>query len=471
MVVVLVIAAVALVGSGDKESSSVNLDSVLKTAEPASDDLWLEKVVDTYAAKSTGVLTDKQVESLSVLGVNANKFNTIEVVEDSAAGITYKKFKVDDHNYVALNEKDQIMTISRYIEDNLEAECKTTKEDYFAMAEKVKQQLGLSDDYKLEYVRAEDANLCDARYVRILENGLENPYEAVNILLYRGDGSIGFIHRFDESVNTLKAEISEEEALKSAQEQIEKLEGKVDGVELVYYKPNFFWEEESYETSKFVRLSYRISLNEGFYFIYVDAVTGEVTGGDMAADSAGCFGSSIFYNNNGPVCANRAANKFILRGYSPVLMSTISGSPYIDKIKAFVKLQNRPDAYGFYYIGHGSYNNIGDVKNSNGDFALMYSSEVTGNWKFVVLDSCSSAADATWSNAFKIYSTSINKAFVGWSSRVAVGTLKEFNEEFWPLVGGCSIQWAMKTGWDRTGYRYFTAYPRFTGDASYYGNV
>ncbi|MGI6361373.1 MAG: PepSY domain-containing protein [Bacillota bacterium] len=302
-------------------------------------------------------------------------------------------------------------------------------------------------------------------YVRVLENGLENPHEVVNILLYRGDGSIGYITRFNKPVNTLKAEISEEEALKSAAEQIEKLDGKVDGVELVYYRPNFFWSEESYEIADFVRLSYKISLNEGYYFIYVDAVTGEVTGGDEVSDSAGSFGSNV--RSVTVTCSNRAANKFILRGYSPVLMSQILPAQMFPKIKTFV--QDRADAYGFYFCGHGSYHDIGDVY--NGNWTTMESSAVEGNWKFVVLDACSTAKNATWSNAFKIYTTSTNKAFVGWSDTGTFATSNSFNYYFWYYVGGCPIQWAMKCGWDDATDKSAVGHPRFTGHSTYYGNV
>ncbi|MGI6361566.1 MAG: hypothetical protein ACOX05_04640 [Bacillota bacterium] len=38
-----------------------------------------------------------------------------------------------------------------------------------------------------------------------------------------------------------------EGALKSTQAQIEKLEGAVDNMELIYYQFNFFWAEENYK--------------------------------------------------------------------------------------------------------------------------------------------------------------------------------------------------------------------------------
>lgn len=91
-----------------------------------------------------------------------------------------------------------------------------------------------------------------------------------------------------------------------------------------------------------------------------------------------------------------------------------------------------------------------------------------GNWHFVFLDSCLSAANTNFSNAFHIYSGSTNKAFLGWYN-----TVNSLPAYYWTLyfknyIGTDSIkQLAIDAANSVTGNG--TTPIRFYGDPYWYG--
>ena len=58
--------------------------------------------------------------------------------------------------------------------------------------------------------------------------------------------------------------------------------------------------------------------------------------------------------------------------------------------------------------------------------------DIHGNWRFVFLDACYSAAGTGWSNQFNIYSYSQSRAFLGWSDTVEGGNSTDFSSAFFP---------------------------------------
>ena len=140
-----------------------------------------------------------------------------------------------------------------------------------------------------------------------------------------------------------------------------------------------------------------------------------------------------------------------------------SDKSLISDIKDYLKNNSR--AYAFYFTGHGSNSALGFKYNGR-----IYPSDVTGNWHFVFLDACSTAADATWANAFKINGYS-NRAFLGWSKSIRWAPGHEFAEKFWPRVNGkVSIrQAAVDAAADVPGEG--TTPIKFYGDRSYTGKA
>lgn len=69
-------------------------------------------------------------------------------------------------------------------------------------------------------------------------------------------------------------------------------------------------------------------------------------------------------------------------------------------------------SYGFTFSGHGSPNSIG----SEDQTFRIYPNDISGIWKFVFLDACSTAKNTNWASAFNIYEGNGNgRCFIGWS--------------------------------------------------------
>ncbi|MBR4940685.1 MAG: hypothetical protein IKZ19_01635 [Clostridia bacterium] len=87
-----------------------------------------------------------------------------------------------------------------------------------------------------------------------------------------------------------------------------------------------------------------------------------------------------------------------------------------------------------YWFGKPTYTPGGDVQSK--EYAIWYiePDDIPGNWKFVFLDCCYCAVDETFANAFNIYSTSVNRAFLGWRAEVYGGPSLDFSEHFFPEV-------------------------------------
>lgn len=70
-------------------------------------------------------------------------------------------------------------------------------------------------------------------------------------------------------------------------------------------------------------------------------------------------------------------------------------------------MQNDTKAYGLYIDCHGSTTTL--ATNSQ---TILTTNQVKGNWHFVFLDACSTAANSNWPNAFKINSSYSKEHFL-----------------------------------------------------------
>ena len=72
----------------------------------------------------------------------------------------------------------------------------------------------------------------------------------------------------------------------------------------------------------------------------------------------------------------------------------------------------------------------------------IYSSNVSGNWDFVYIDSSYSAATNSLANAFHTTGYS-NRCFLGWSGTITTGNSNYFNYYFWlTYIGSTSVRTA-----------------------------
>jgi hypothetical protein len=290
--------------------------------------------------------------------------------------------------------------------------------------------LDLGSEYKLVKSEEQSVDFWFLAYRKVLENGLVNEYEGANITVARKDNSIAFLTTFDMPANTLKAEISEEQALEKAQPIIEKLVGKVNKVELKYVQPNFFWEKQELEPATFIRLAYQIQFNEN-YFVDIDAVTGEIIGGDEFMAAGGAFG--VTNVSDASARYTLGVNGLRTLGYS-VTGNYTNDYQLKEDIMSFLQ---RSDAYAFYFTGHGSTSSIG---NQGVSWSLSRSTIASygGNWDFVFLLACSTGTN-TWANSFNIYSSSSNKAYIGFTGSIVSSDAGRYARNFWPQVGNSRL--------------------------------
>ena len=296
-----------VVADGVEEQS---IDSVLAVAEPiASSDgeILKDKLVDSSVVNtiSTDVLDTETQNELKDLGVPVEYIKKADVMKDvvNYTGETYTKYIVDNDHYVCVDTDNKITNIVNAGEDILaltwDDEFDTTESQYLATGQQALEMLGLDSSYELVKSEEQTVDFWFLAYRKSLDNGLVNNGDGVNILVARKDASVGILTRFDMAANTLEAEISEAEAIAKAQPIINDLNANVDGAELRYIQPNYYWKADGpYEPADFVRLAYEISVKGGQYFIDVDAVTGEVIGGDMIMGSGGAFGDQYVAHRN-----------------------------------------------------------------------------------------------------------------------------------------------------------------------------
>ncbi|MBR4940566.1 MAG: hypothetical protein IKZ19_01010, partial [Clostridia bacterium] len=113
-------------------------------------------------------------------------------------------------------------------------------------------------------------------------------------------------------------------------------------------------------------------------------------------------------------------NCFSSLGYNVMSSYCAEQSAYLKTV--ILSFLNRDDAYGFYLACHGM-STIGNdpfLYDTDGTTHIweIRPSEIHGNWKFVFLDGCYTGQTALWANAFNIYNTSVNRAFLGWDQSV-----------------------------------------------------
>jgi len=283
----------------------------------------------------------------------------------------------------------------------------------------------LSNDYKLITTEAFDDDYWQLEWEKDLGNGTLNPHDSLKVALDRKDSSIVVYKRFKMTPNTTQAVISKEGAMTAAQPVLDSISDvKTKTVSLSVIRPNHFWNDGApYETENFDRLAYKISVNNGQYEIYIDAVTGENLGGDASKANGQAFAWAGF--NSASQSAALAKNAMTTLGYNTLSSWVGYGSGMKDAISNF---WSGSSSYGFYVDCHGSSTQIGD----NATWTLS-TSNVTGNWYLVFLDACSTASSTAWAQAFHVYGYS-NRAFLGWSTDVDMSPAYHFNTYFWPEV-------------------------------------
>lgn len=454
--------------------------SVLAAAELATEDIVYDEVASTDVYQTTEWIGEDDTAALELIGVGVPETTTVETVVSENAG-TYEKIYLNENDYICVDENNEIFRISNFGSESevvataavVDGEDSTVDET--AISEQICDLLNLSSEYVLENVEDFDSDYVILTMSKSY-SGIMNPYESVNAVIRKSDSSVVYLRFFDTAPETTAATISAEEALSAAANIVVDLGAEVTATNLVYTKPNYYWyngTETDYEIADFVRLAYRITLGAGDWFIEVDAVTGEVIGGDMSmAEKAGCYGQTDTNYYKGATTTNLAVAGYKKLGYTTSSQTSDTGSVLRSTVTSFM---SGSTAYGLYIRAHGSEANSNGVqllatKVGESYSSFLYTYDVSGNWHFVFLDACHTADSSNWANCFNISSSYSNRAYLGWYGTVTTGNSYLFAVEFWPLVGTMSIRnAAVAAAAEVEGSG--TTPIRFYGDTSYYGTA
>ena len=323
----------------------------------------------------------------------------------------------------------------------------------------------------------------DDEYMRVsiarMYGDIANHYEGANLVINRYTSEVIVYKRFNEAPSTTKSVISEDEACNKVLSEL--INNRVDRSDITL-------ETTFIRTQTGIRLAYGVSIDGYNTKIFVDAVTGDIVECSATRDTAKAFSVSTV-NNVAPFLDPQTQTSLATSCFSSLGYSTLSakiGVPGENIKSEIMSYLNRSDAYGFYIACHGSptvginrtpiiYDQVNGSYLADDKYWYITPDEIPGNWKFVFLDSCYSAQDQTWANAFNIFNTSTNRAFLGWYYPVTGPASQEFSEKIFPEIINQSHSnnirdaavWAASQVEGPAGYTPI----RFYGDRTYNGRV
>ena len=163
----------------------------------------------------------------------------------------------------------------------------------------------------------------------------------------------------------------------------------------------------------------------GDFSVLVDAYTGEIIGGDEFAatkDGASYYGSHEGTNTKYFTSSASNINSILkLLGYNSYTASAASDNGV--GLRRFFRGDG--NNYAFAFSGHASPKSLGNGLDK-GYVRYLGLDDVYCCWKFVFLNGCSTAEDTRWRDSFGISEYSNGKIFLGWSTKVKLGTMLDF---------------------------------------------
>lgn len=450
--------------------ASVNVDSSVEqfaeTAECATIS-ETERVIETLrnvdaeiSFKNTlanAVQADNGSDELEVI---ENLFDCTLNVEaahqilDTATDSEYTRFVCEDRTELSFSEDGGLVKISTIYNEPItdqtsELSVKEMQNVCLDMMPDLYQLFEIEKEYILTDTYDFDEDYLFFTFEKQLENGVVNPLQSINVVFNKDTLKFSIAVKFDSAPNAIKPQISESEAIAAANEKV--IDGNMlNSAELTYISDRAYSLALDHYNGNICYLVYEVSSLDSDCIIYIDALSGEYVCRDIKMGEAGLSAviqesaNPSAYNYNSDLVnytsaeiarlntmyrdkMNWAASAMGRLGYTATAKSYTT-SQMITDIKNYLKALT--NEYAFYFSGHGSTTVLGFKQNG-----WIRPSDVTGNWHFVFLDGCSTAADSGWADAFKINGYS-NRAFLGWNTTVYSNNIYKFAEKFWPLING-----------------------------------
>lgn len=186
-----------------------------------------------------------------------------------------------------------------------------------------------------------------------------------------------------------------------------------------------------------------------------------LTSAFASTDEAGLFCTSDLTNSYGSLTLGLANTGMQGLGFTITAYNTSVNS----RTTVMNYINSSGNNYGFYLKCHANSSLLAIVSGNSSSY--IYPSDISGNWHFVFLDGCSTAASSNFASAFHTVGYS-SRGFLGWYTTVYTDKAYAFSQVFWNQVGTNTVRDAALTaaasvpGSGTTPIKYY-------GDTSYHG--
>lgn len=338
------------------------------------------------------------------------------------------------------------------------------------------EKMNFPKEYKLSYIDYdEDEQEWEAKFEEE-KDGIKNIYKGIKLKYSELEDKIVFYKKFNQEVKQTKQNITKEFLKQNEGKYIELMKKEfsklkeqnikfdIENAKLEYIKPNTLMRSDIKgikQVNKIIK-AWKVEYIKNYY-VYIDAENGNIIGGDYTKYAEALAASTGQMDDNldakGTYDMTNAFSRLGYRSFSRVNDATT----YI--LRDWI-WRGGPQ-YAFYFSGHGNAED-GQCKFIDKNEYWWKPSDIRGNWDFVFIDACSSKANDTLANAFKIYNGSKKKAYLGWKVNVKQFASAKFTERFAARLGTKPIQGLAKEIAENMA-EYVPI--RFTGDRSWYGRA
>lgn len=369
--------------------------------------------------------TESRFDNLSVFGLNELSLACTEVESHLFSEAVYKLDNTKG-SFVLLDDDWNICYIERFFEVK-NAQSKKELGGCFDSLESLHialRQYFISDEYEMIESFPFDSNTICEKYEKVESVAMKkvyNPYDSYTVFIDTNFNTLVLLFRCDSKVNIEEQTIIEPEQVLTSLD----LNTTIESEALCFLDMNDLDPSLGKQGGNF-KLVYIIKTRGET--IYVDAYNSEVF---LISHFKSVYGGAVattdFANYSGSL--NLAKTGLENLGYYTT--SSVVTNYLHSNVPNYLN-------EGFYILAHGmpTYikTDVAGVPNSEIYFYPSQAANQSINYKFVFLDACYTAANTTWSSAFSIYSTSTNKAFLGWSDSVGDYDALVFCNYFWNYV-------------------------------------
>lgn len=337
------------------------------------------------------------------------------------------------------------------------------------------EKMNFPKEYKLSYIDYDkDEQEWEAKFEEE-KDGIKNIYKGIKLKYSELEDKIVFYKKFNQEVKQTKQNITKEFLKQNERKYIELMKKEfsklkeqnikfdIENAKLEYIKPNTLMRSDIKgikQVNKIIK-AWKVEYIKNYY-VYIDAENGNIIGGNYQKYAEALAASVGIWGVEEEIGVDQMVAGYTRLGYKAFGRSKDATTPILRDW-----IWRGGPQYAFYFSGHGNAED-GQCKFVDKNEYWWKPSDIRGNWDFVFIDACSSRANDTLANGFKIYNSSSNKAYLGWNQSVGWLEAARFTRNFAQKLGTKPIQrLAKETAENMPEY----APIRFTGDRNWYGRA